>query len=100
VTWNKKEVDKVVGGLKAAEDDLVRLDALPVVVSEDAKALRDVVGFCVGFLVLSGRRQLEIMGAGEKEDREVDEKFAGVIGEVVEDAFVALGEMLGRFRVL
>jgi hypothetical protein len=33
VTWNKKQVDKIVGGLKAAEDDLVRLDELPGVLT-------------------------------------------------------------------
>jgi hypothetical protein len=40
------------------------------------------------------------VGKGEMEDKEVDQKFAGVVGEVVENAFVALGEMLERPRVL
>jgi hypothetical protein len=75
-------------------------DLLVVVVSDDVKTLKEVVVFCVGLLVLRGRRQLEIVGKGEMEDKEVDQKFAGVVGEVVENAFVALGEMLERPRVL
>jgi len=100
VTWNKRDVERISGGLKAAEDDLLRLDELPVVVSEDVKKLKEVVVFCVGLLTLRARKQLEIMGAGKREDEGVDGKFAGAIGEVVEDAFVAIGEVLGRPRVL
>jgi hypothetical protein len=37
VKWPKDGLEQIVGGVKAAEDDLLRLDQLPVFVSKDVK---------------------------------------------------------------